>query len=146
MRALVVSFYTHNLWQPWQNCSKHLSKQFLDFEPKIHFPQLQMLAGETGINQLRIYNPVKNSKEHDPQGIFVKKWITELENVPIACIHKPNLIPSLEQQFSGFFGKIISLPLSNLLNHVKQLAIYCGAIKMTLKLKKNVGKFLKSIR
>ena len=72
MRALVVSFFTHNLWQPWQDASKHLSQMFLDFEPGIHFPQLQMQAGETGTNVLRIYNPIKNSLEHDPDASFIK--------------------------------------------------------------------------
>ena len=52
MRALVVSFLTHNLWQPWQAASQHLSKMFLDFEPGIHFPQLQMQAGSKSKNIL----------------------------------------------------------------------------------------------
>ncbi len=101
MRALLVSFYTHNLWQPWQNSSKHLSRQFLDFEPGIHFPQLQMQAGETGINMLRIYNPAKNSKAHDPEGTFIKKWVPELANIPVSYIHEPHLMPPMEQQFCG---------------------------------------------
>lgn len=102
MRALVVSFYTHNLWQPWQGATTHLSQMFLDFEPGIHFPQLQMQAGETGINMLRIYNPVKNSLEHDPEATFIKKWIPELRALDIPFAHQPYLMTEMEQQFYNF--------------------------------------------
>ncbi|WP_340199054.1 cryptochrome/deoxyribodipyrimidine photo-lyase family protein [Ascidiimonas sp. W6] len=102
MRALLVSFYTHLLWQPWQNASCHLASQFLDFEPGIHYPQLQMQAGETGINLLRIYNPIKNSYAHDPHGTFILKWIPELEVIPPSFIHEPWKLTMLEQQFYNF--------------------------------------------
>jgi deoxyribodipyrimidine photo-lyase len=102
MRAMLVSFFTHNLWQPWQEATHHLSQMFLDFEPGIHFPQLQMQAGETGINMLRIYNPIKNSYEHDPDGEFIKKWVPELRNLPRAFVHEPYKMTYLDQQFNDF--------------------------------------------
>lgn len=102
MRALVVSFFTHILWQPWQDASRHLSQMFLDFEPGIHFPQLQMQAGETGINNLRIYNPIKNGIEHDPQALFIKKWVPELASLDLPFIHEPQLMTDLESQFYNF--------------------------------------------
>ena len=102
MRALVVSFFVHHLWQPWQACSAFLAKQFLDFEPGIHFPQIQMQAGETGINTLRIYNPVKNGLEHDPFGNFTKQWIPELRVLPEKLVHTPWNLTPLETEIYNF--------------------------------------------
>lgn len=102
MRAMLVSFFTHNLWQPWQQATQHLSQMFLDFEPGIHFPQLQMQAGETGINMLRIYNPIKNSYEHDAEGEFIRKWVPELSNLPRAFVHEPYKMTYLDQRFNDF--------------------------------------------
>jgi deoxyribodipyrimidine photo-lyase len=102
MRAMLVSFFTHILWQPWQKASAHLSRQFLDFEPGIHFPQLQMQAGETGINNLRIYNPTINGLKHDAEAVFIRKWVPELAELPTAFVHEPYLLTELEQQLFNF--------------------------------------------
>ncbi|WP_178988618.1 cryptochrome/deoxyribodipyrimidine photo-lyase family protein [Winogradskyella schleiferi] len=102
MRAMLASFFTHILWQPWQDATTHLSQQFLDFEPGIHFPQLQMQAGETGINNLRIYNPTINSLKYDPDAIFIKKWVPELEVLDTIFVHEPYLMTEMEQAFYNF--------------------------------------------
>jgi deoxyribodipyrimidine photo-lyase len=102
MRAMLVSFFTQHLLQDWRIAAEYLGALFLDFEPGIHFPQIQMQASITGINTIRIYNPLKQSLEHDAKGIFIKKWVPELHLISKEYIHTPWTIPPLEALTIGF--------------------------------------------
>jgi len=101
MRALLVSFAAYSLWLHWRPVGLHLARHFLDFEPGIHWSQLQMQSGTTGINTLRIYNPTKQAVDQDPHGIFIRRWLPELTGVPDAYVHEPWTMPAGVQQAAG---------------------------------------------
>lgn len=89
MRAMLMSFASYHLWLPWRASGLHLARQFVDYEPGIHWPQVQMQSGTTGINTMRVYNPVKQGYDQDAKGAFVRAWVPELAAVPDAFIHEP---------------------------------------------------------
>lgn len=102
MRAMVTSFLCHHLNVDWRCAAEYLAQQFLDFEPGIHFPQIQMQASVTGVHTVRLYNPATQSKRLDPEALFIKKWLPELENLPKDVCHAPYNIPPLEAQMLDF--------------------------------------------
>jgi deoxyribodipyrimidine photo-lyase len=77
MRAMLVSFAAYHLWLHWREPGQFLARQFLDFEAGIHWSQMQMQSGTTGINTLRIYSPRKQAQDHDPDGDYVRRWVPE---------------------------------------------------------------------
>ena len=89
MRAMLMSFASYNLWLPWRDSGLHLARQFVDYEPGIHWSQCQMQSGSTSINTIRIYNPIKQGLDHDPDGVFIRRWCPELANVPALHLHEP---------------------------------------------------------
>lgn len=101
MRAMLVSFLCFHLDQDWRSGVYHLAQLFLDYEPGIHYTQFQMQAGTTGVNTIRIYNPLKQAIDHDPQGKFIRTWIPELSKVPDEFIHEPHKMTQMEQKIYG---------------------------------------------
>ncbi len=102
MRAMLMSFLSHHLLQHWKEGALHMARMYTDFEPGIHYAQIQMQSGMTGTNTVRIYNPVKQSQDHDPAGVFIRMWVPELANCPVAYIHTPWEMPPLEQDMAHF--------------------------------------------
>ncbi len=89
MRAMLVSFASYHLWLDWRATGPILARWFTDFEPGIHWSQMQMQSGTTGINTVRIYSPIKQSRELDPQGVFIRRWVPELAGLEGKALHQP---------------------------------------------------------
>ena len=89
MRAMLVSFASYHLWLHWRPTGLFLARQFLDYEPGIHWSQMQMQSGTTGINTLRMYSPTKQAQDQDPEGVFIRRWVPELSRVPLPYLAAP---------------------------------------------------------
>jgi len=101
MRAMLMSNASYLLWLHWRHSGLHLAREFLDYEAGIHWPQSQMQSGTTGINTLRMYNPVKQAMDQDPDGTFVRRWLPSLRRVPDSWLFEPWRMPASLQQRSG---------------------------------------------
>ncbi|WP_334135054.1 FAD-binding domain-containing protein [Tepidimonas sp.] len=101
MRAMLVSVAAYPLWLHWREVGLWLARLFLDYEPGIHWPQMQMQSGTTGINAMRVYNPIKQALDHDPHGRFVRRWLPVLQRVPDAWLFEPWRLPPALQQRCG---------------------------------------------
>ena len=98
MRAMLASFAAYNLWLDWRYYAPPLAALFTDFEPGIHYSQIQMQSGTTGINTIRMYNPYKQSEEQDPEARFIINNIPSYKKVPKNLLHYPETVTPFEQQ------------------------------------------------
>lgn len=88
MRAMAVSFAVHALHLDWRVIHPALGGVFRDYEPGLHFSQLQMQAGVSGSATLRVYNPWKQLVDQDPACGFVRRWVPELRDATTERIRR----------------------------------------------------------
>ncbi|WP_137699894.1 FAD-binding domain-containing protein [Marimonas lutisalis] len=89
MRSMVMAVASYHLWLDWRATGQVLARYFTDYEPGIHWSQVQMQSGTTGMNTIRIYNPVKQGHDQDAGGAFTRRWVPELRDVPEAYLQEP---------------------------------------------------------
>ena len=112
MRAMLMSVASHHLGLPWRESGLELARLFVDYEPGIHWSQCQMQSGTTGINTIRIYNPIKQGQDHDPRGSFIRRWVPELQGVPLVHLHEPwTLAPVMQERWGCVLGVDYPLPI-----------------------------------
>jgi deoxyribodipyrimidine photo-lyase len=120
MRAMLVSVAAYPLWLHWRPVGEWLATQFLDYEPGIHWSQLQMQSGTTGINVTRVYNPIKQAQDHDQKGFFVRKWLPHMRQIPDRWIFEPwKMTQEVQKNIGTYVGKDIPEPLVDIVMATK---------------------------
>lgn len=89
MRSMLMAVASYHLWLDWRQTGPVLARAFTDYEPGIHWSQVQMQSGTTGFNIPRIYNPIKQGLDQDPTGAFTRFWCPELAAVPDVYLQAP---------------------------------------------------------
>jgi len=100
MRAMILSFAVYDLWLDWRVLAEPLAALFLDYDPGIHYPQLESGSGTDGI-EFRMYNPTKQCQDHDPEGTFIRMYVPELSTCPFEFLFEPWCMPAQAQARSG---------------------------------------------
>lgn len=132
MRAMLISTASYLYWLHWRETGLHLAREFLDYEPGIHWSQVQMQSGTTGINTLRIYNPIKQARDQDPEGKFVRQWLPALKNVPNMWIFEPWLMtPDLQKRYGCLIGQDYPAPIIAVETAIKFARSQMSAAKQT---------------
>jgi deoxyribodipyrimidine photo-lyase len=103
-----------------------------------------MQAGETGINNLRIYNPTTNSLKHDPDAVFIKKWVPELAELEIPFVHEPYLMTDMEQVFYNFkLGENYPHPIVDIKENRKRASTILWNMKDDAQVRRESSRILK---
>jgi deoxyribodipyrimidine photo-lyase len=92
VRMLVASFLTKNLRVHWLEGARWFWDTLVDADLANNTQGWQWTAGSgaDAAPYFRIFNPVTQGERFDPQGVYVRRWVRELANVPAPLIHQPS--------------------------------------------------------
>ncbi len=91
VRMIVGSFLTKNRLQDWRHGADWFWDGLVDADLANNCASWQWIAG-TGADAapyFRIFNPVTQGEKFDPEGIYTKRFIPELNNMPINYLFRP---------------------------------------------------------
>ncbi len=112
-RMAVASFLVKDLLIDWRWGERWFMQQLIDGDPASNNGGWQWTAG-TGTDAapyFRIFNPVSQGLKFDPEGAYVRRWVSELRHVPGEFIHEPWKMPEAVQQTAGcIIGQDYPLP------------------------------------
>ena len=90
-RMIVASFLTKDLLVDWRWGERFFMQHLVDGDPAANNGGWQWTAG-TGTDAapyFRIFNPVLQGIKFDPEGVYVRRYVPELADVPAKFIHEP---------------------------------------------------------
>ena len=103
MRMVTASFLTKDLLVPWQDGARWFWDTLVGGDLANNSMGWQWAAGSGADAQpfFRIFNPLSQSKKHDPDGAYIRRWVPELAGLPTKHLHAPWQAPADVLRQSG---------------------------------------------
>jgi deoxyribodipyrimidine photo-lyase len=110
VRMIVGSFLTKNLRQHWQHGARWFWDTLVDADHASNTLGWQWVAGcgADAAPYFRVFNPVTQAKRFDPDGVYLRRWLPELADAPLALLHEPWKDPALLKR-SGYPAQLVEL-------------------------------------
>ena len=87
---------------------KHFKNCLVDYNEASNVAQWQWVSGcgADAAPYFRIFNPILQGEKFDKDGIYTKKWVPELKNMPNKFLYKPwELEKKYQEQIKIVIGK-----------------------------------------
>lgn len=99
-RMVVASFLVKDLLIDWRWGERFFMEHLIDGDAAANNGNWRWTAGMgAGAAPFwRVFNPTTQAKRFDPDGAFVRRWLPELERVPLADVHTPWLMSEEAQR------------------------------------------------
>jgi deoxyribodipyrimidine photo-lyase len=114
VRMIVASFLVKHLRIHWMEGEKHFKNCLVDYNEASNVSQWQWVAGcgADAAPYFRIFNPILQGEKFDKEGLYVKKWVPEINKVPEKFTHKPwEMEPKYQQAINTIIGKDYPKPI-----------------------------------
>jgi len=95
-RQNVCSFLAHELGQDWRYGGAYFESVLIDYDVHSNWVNWLFGAGMAG-GRLNRFNIVKQSKDYDQHGEYVRRWLPELKDVPTQFVHEPWKMTQFQQ-------------------------------------------------
>ncbi|WEN15708.1 deoxyribodipyrimidine photo-lyase [Rhodanobacter sp. AS-Z3] len=113
VRMIVGSFLTKNLRQHWQHGARWFWDTLVDADLANNTLGWQWIAGcgADAAPYFRVFNPLTQAKRFDPEGAYLRRWLPELSDAPLALLQEPWKDQALLRR-SGYPAPMVELGLS----------------------------------